>query len=134
MIFLPSHRERAIIYMDKLFEKKRSVKIDLVTESKTISQNNYCWLVFTCIGQDTGNSAEDIYQFCLSKFAPRKDINVNGSDDLIIVTLSQMTKEQTSRFIDLLVMHWRAEGFEIPEPSTKECIELYNEYKQKGYI
>lgn len=134
MTFKPSERERAVLYLDRLFEKKRHVKIDYVTESKTISQNNYFWLIVSHVANETGNDKNDIYQLLLSKYAPEKYIELAGEDVRVITTLSGMSKEQASLFIDKSAVYFRCQGFDIPDPEDLKTIEMYNYYKQKGWM
>lgn len=134
MIFSKTEKDRLLIYVDKIFERDRKVKVEPVTHSKTISQNNYCWLVFTHIAQETGNIKEDIYHLCLAKFPVFKEIDINGSVELISVTLSGMNKDQTSNFINGFTIFFRQEGFDVPDPEDKKCLEMYQYYKDKGLL
>jgi hypothetical protein len=134
MVFKPSDKERAITYLNNLLERKRWVKIEHITESKTLSQNAYLWLVFTHIAFETGNSKEDIYQYYLSKFPVKKEIDLNGVINLIPVTLSGFTKEQATNFIENVTSDARIEGFDIPNPEDKKAVEMYQYYKTKGLI
>lgn len=134
MIFKPHEEKRAHLFLIKIFEKKRSVKIDHITESKTLSQNAYCWLVFTHIGQETGNTKDDIYRYYLDKFPYFKEIDINGEISQIQISLSKFNKDQCSSFIDNFVIDARQEGFDVPDPETKKAVEMYNYYKQKGLI
>jgi len=134
MIFKPTDKDRAILFLTKLFEKKRHVKIEHITESKTLSQNSYIWLVFTHIGFETGNSKDDIYQYYLSKFPYHKEIDINGTIEIVLITLSKFNKDQMSSFIDNIVIDARQEGFDVPDPEDLRAVEMFNYYKQKGLI
>lgn len=134
MTFNHTQRERMIIFLDKLIERKKIIKIEPITESKTLSQNNYIWLVFTHIANETGNTKEDIYQYYLKKYPIRKEIEINGLIDSIQVSLSKFTKEQTKVFIDQITTDARMEGFDIPDPEDLKINEMYNYYKEKGLI
>ena len=134
MIFLPSERDRAILYLDKLFERKKHVKIDPITESKTLSQNSYLWLVFTHVAFETGSNKDDMYLYWLNKFPKYKEIPFQGEVCLVSISLSGFTKEQTSVFIDEVVTDARQEGYDVPDPDEKKTIEMYNYYKNKGLI
>jgi len=134
MIFHSHEIDRLNIYISKQFEKGKTLKVEPVTVSRSLSQNAYTWLVFTHIGSETGNTKDDIYQFCLAKFPVHKEIDVNGETCLIPVTLSGMNKEQNSHFIDQFVTFFRSEGYEVPEPEDKKTIDLYNFYKEKGML
>jgi hypothetical protein len=135
MIFYPiTDQQRASLYLSNLFNKGKKVKIEPVTQSRTLSQNAYAWLVFTHIGFETGNFKEDIYQFCLDKFPLHKEININGEITLVRLTLSGMNKEQNSQFIDQFVTFFRTEGFDVPDSEEKKALEMYQWYKEKGLL
>lgn len=134
MIFKPSEKERALIFLDKLFEKKRSIKIEHITESKTLSQNAYLWLIFTHMAFETGNTKDDIYQYYLEKFPYFKEIDLNGEINQVRISLSKFNLDQCSKFIENVTVDARQEGFDIPDPEDKKTVEMYNYYKQRGLI
>lgn len=134
MIFKPTDRDRAIIFLDKQFERKKFVKIEPVTESKTLSQVGYIWLCFTHIAFETGASKNDIYFYYLEKFPKFKEVIFNGETTLVRVSLSAFTKEQCSVFIDEFTTDARMEGFDVPDPEDQKTIEMMNFYKQRGLI
>ena len=134
MIFKPSERDQAIAYLDGIFKAKRFAKIERVTESKSLSQNNYCWLCFTHIAFCTGNDKDDIYHFCLDKFALRHEVKINGTSENIIVSLSKMDKDQCRIFIDKFIIFFAQEGIALPNPEDKKVVEMYNWYKERGMI
>jgi hypothetical protein len=134
MIFLPSERDRAILYLDKLFERRKHVKIDPITESKTLSQNSYLWLVFTHVAFETGSNKDDMYLYWLNKFPKYKEITFQGEVCLVSISLSSFTKEQTSVFIDEVVTDARQEGFQVPDPEDKKALEMFQYYKNLGLI
>ena len=134
MIFNKNNKDRAIAFMETVFSRNRPVKIEAVTESRTLSQNAYCWLVYTHVAMCTGNDKDDIYRLCLQKFGLVKDVNFNGLTEQVIISMSGMNKEQMSVYIDKCVTFFRQEGIDIPDCETHEAKELYNTYKQKGWI
>lgn len=134
MIFKCSELDRATVCLTKHFERGKSVRIDPVTVSRSLSQNAYSWLVFTYVGQETGNTKEDVYAFCLKKFPVFKEVNINGVIELGQVTLSEMNKDQNSKFIDEFTTYFRSEGFAIPDPEDKKAIDMYNWYKERNAI
>lgn len=134
MTFHCNERDRATVYLTNLFNRGKTVKIEPITVSRTLNQNAYAWLVFTHVGTETGNTKDDIYQFCLAKFPVHKSIEINGIISLIPVTLSGMDKEQNSHFIDEIVTFFRSEGCDIPDPETKKALEMFNWYKERGLL
>ncbi len=134
MVYKPSQRNEAIIFLDKMFEKNKWVKIDHIPQNKSLSQNNYLWLVFTVIAQDTGNSPQDIYEYYLEKFPVFKEIQIHGEEKSVRISLSSFNFDQCSTFIDRVVIDARSEGFIIPDPKDKEALDQYNYYKQRGIL
>ena len=134
MIFHSKELERAIIYLTKQFDRGRSVKVEPLTESKTLSQNAYLWLVLSYASNESGNNKDDLYQYYLKKFPVTKEIDFNGTIDIIPISLSRFTKEQASWFIDQVTIDLRSEGFEVPDPEDKKTLEVYNYYKNKGLL
>lgn len=133
MIFRTADKERAFLYLNNIIEKDRPVKIEQVPLSKTISQNNYIWLVFTHIAVESGNTKNDIYEFS-KKYCPLKEVNIAGTLKMVPITLSEMNKGQHSKFIDSVVIEFRQLGFDVPDPEDQKCLEMYQYYKEKGFI
>jgi hypothetical protein len=106
----------------------------VIKQVKTLSQNSYAWLVFTHVADETGNTKEDIYQYCLKKFPTFKSIELNGVIELIPVTLSGMDKEQASFFIDQFTIHFRSEGIDVPDPEDQKAKEMFEYYRMKGIL
>jgi hypothetical protein len=134
MIYRPSQREQAITFIDKMFERKKWVKIEHIPEKKTLNQNSYLWLIFTIIAEDTGNTKEDIYEYYLEKFPTYKEIDIHGDQKRIKITLSQFTVEQATVFIDRVVIDGRQEGFVLPDPQDLEALNQYQYYRIKGIL
>lgn len=137
MIFKPTEEERAIKFLKNLFTKKRHVKIDHIPETKTVQQGRYIWLVFLVIGEETGNTKEDVYYYYLDKFPVYKEIDINGDVRRVQVSMSHdefCKKEVLSHFIDKVVVDARQEGFIIPDPKDIETRKLYDYYRKKGML
>ena len=108
--------------------------METIAEAKTLQQNKYVWLAFSIVAFDTGNNTNDIYEYYLDKFPVYRFIDINGESKQIKVTLSNMSKDELSGFIDRVVVDARREGYKIPDPKDLEAIEQYNFYKRKGLI
>jgi len=134
MIFHCNEIERLSVYVQKQFERGKTLRIEPVTVTKTLSQVAYVWLVCTHLGQETGYTKDEIYQFCINKFPVHKEIEIAGEISLIPITLSKMTKEQASNFIDQLTIYFRSEGYIVLDPEDKRLRDLYNEYKERGLL
>jgi len=134
MIYQPSKSTEAHAFLDKLFERKRWIKIEYIPEKRSLNQNNYMWLCFTIIGQDTGNTAQDIYEYYLEKFPTYKEIEFNGLSKRIKISSSQFTVEQMTVFIDLFTTDARQEGISLPDPKDLEELNQYQYYQQRGLL
>lgn len=134
MVFHPKEIDRLNAYISKLFERGKSVKVEPITTSKTLSQVGYAWLCFTVIGEETGNTKDDIYQFCLKKFPVFKSIEINGLIQLVPKTMSGFDKEEMSHFTEEFTVYFRSEGISIPDPDDKLALDQFNFYKERGII
>ena len=135
MTFTPSHIERAVIYLRKLTESGRAVKIEPVVEAKSLNQLRYLWLVFTHAAFESGSDKNYLYHLFLKRFPTlHEGKNLKGETELVPVTMSQFSKEEMTVFIDNVTMTLRSEGFEVLDPEDKRILDLYNFYQSKGLI
>ena len=131
MIFKPSQIKEAINFLEQHI-KQHPVEIKPYKQKKSLSQNNYLWLLFTHIGYETGNTKEDIYLYCIKKFAPLKTIYIDKIEDVIKLTLSQFTKEQAMIFINNILTEFQE--YDLPNPEDIKCLQMYEFYKEKGLL
>lgn len=135
MIFKPTDRERAIKFIDKLFEKSKFIRIEHVPETKSLNQIRYVWLIFTIIADETGSDKNYIYHLFLNRFPTLQEIkNEFGAMELIPITMSLFSKEQMSNFIENVVIEGRSHGFDLPEPEDLRALEMYNYYRSRGIL
>lgn len=137
MIFKPGVKgefDRAVLYLTRLFEKRRRVKIETVTETRTLSQNSYIWTVFTHLAMETGSDKQSYYDYYLKKFPVFGELVIYGEIYTMEITMSHFSKEQMSYWINEIAVDARQEGFDIPEPETHKALEMYQEYKNLGMI
>ena len=134
MTFTPTKYNECKKYVLELMAKNKVIEVKPTREKKTLSQNNYIWLVFTHIGYETGNTKDDMYKYFLDKFPFFKTIYVGGTEANIQLTLSAFSKEQTSFFIESLTADARIEGFDVPDPEDKKAADMYNYYRELGYL
>lgn len=135
MIFDKSQRNKAINFIDKHLYNNNKIEIKAFNKTKSLSQNAYLWLIFTHVAYETGNNKNDIYFYYLNKFPVFKKIyNPSKEEDLVPISLSYFNKEQTSFFIDNVVVDARQEGFDIPDPEDIKCSQMYDYYREKGIL
>jgi hypothetical protein len=134
MIFNKITSKESFEYLSQLLEVGKMVEIKPIKEHKTLSQNAYIWLVFTHIGFETGAGKDAIYNYYLTRFPKYNEIDFKGKITIVRISLSQMSKEQVSKFIDEVVIDGIQEGFDIPDPANKKAIDMYNYYRSIGEI
>jgi hypothetical protein len=108
-----------------------SVKWVKYFPKRTLSQNRYYWLILTFIEKscETGHSKDELHEAFLSKFAPKKPIEVEPNE---LMMLPKRTKEMdTKEFTDYIeeiiqfVLHFF--GQVVPRPEDKD-FENFKEY------
>ena len=134
MIFKSHEIERLTIYATNQFSRGKSLRVEPVTKTKTLSQVAYAWLVFTVISQETGYTKDEVYQFTLKNFPVHKEVTIGDKLTLVEVSMSKMSKEQMSHFIDQFTIYFRGEGYDVPDPEDKRLNELYDQYKERGLL
>lgn len=56
----------------------KKVSIDIPKPIRSLSQNALYWVYLAKIEHETGNTAEDMHEFCKEKFLPKKLITIKG--------------------------------------------------------
>jgi hypothetical protein len=131
MIFKPSQLSQAIQFITEHL-KINPVEIKPYKQKKTLSQNNYIWLLFTHVGFETGNTKETIYHYCIEKFAPINTCYIDKIEYSDKLTLSQFTKEQAIIFINNILAEFQE--YDLPDPEDIKCLQMYEFYKEKGLL
>lgn len=135
MIFHPSDRDRLNLYVTNQFDRGKTLKIEIVTTSKTLNQLRYIHMVFAHIADQCGYRMEEAKKHYKATFPKYEEINFKGETELIqIASLRDFSKEQMSVFIDEVTTDARQEGFLVPDPEDKKASELYEYYRNKGII
>lgn len=130
-----NEKEKVISYIQGIDIKANyNWEFTRVREKKTLSQVSYCWLVFTHVAQEIGDTKNDMYLLCLEKFPVFKEVKFNNEIHLVRISMSDFSKEQMIEFIDNLTVFFRTEGFDIPDPDDLRALDMYNYYKGKNLI
>lgn len=131
MLFKQSQSEQAITFLKEQI-KITPVEIKPYKHKKTLSQNNYIWLICTHVGYETGNTKETIYHFCIDKFAPINTRYIDNVEYPEKLTLSQFDKEQAIIFINNILAEFQE--YDLPNPEDIKCVQMYEYYKEKGLL
>jgi hypothetical protein len=105
-----------------------------IKRKRSLSSNNYMWLILTHAEQETGNSKEDLYSFFLDQHPVFTEKEILGKTRNIQLTSSQFNTLQMSAFIDNLRKDLAFIGVETPDADSDQATELFNYYRNKGLI
>ena len=105
-------------------------------EKKTLSRNNYIWLVLTHVAEEIGDDKHSLYKFILSKFPTYKEVEFMGEKRLVEITLSdpEFTKEKTIVLINHMVIFFLQHGYPVPDPEDQKALDMFDYYQNKGLI
>ena len=73
--------------------------------SRSLEQNAYMWLLLTVIGDFTGYTKDDLYDYYIEKFAPIKVVDAFGETKPTRITSSRMDVEQMTTFLRQIEAH-----------------------------
>jgi hypothetical protein len=131
MIFKKSQLNQALEFVKQHIQQS-NIEIKPDKQKKTLSQNAYIWLLCTHIGYETGNTKETIYHYCLDKFAPLNTCFIGDIEYPDRITLSGFSKEQAMIFINNILSEFQE--YDLPNPEDIKCLQMYEFYKEKGYL
>jgi hypothetical protein len=100
----------------------KNVRMELVKENRTISQNNFYWLYLGIIENETGNLADDIHEYAKRKFLSPRYIKINGEEIKIPASTSELKKHEFAEYLDRICA-WS--GVSIPDPEEHGFIKNY---------
>ena len=76
------------------------VRMSLMKEFRTTTQNNLYWVFLGKIADETGNEANDLHEYAKRIFLPPKFINVNGKEIKIPGSTTNLSKTDFSDYMD----------------------------------
>lgn len=93
--------------------------LEKVTKRRTVNQNRLSWMWFNCIGQETGNTAQDIHDIYCALFL-RKSAYFAGASVETVKGTSGLTTAEFTAFLDRVKAHAAAElGIILPTPEDE---------------
>lgn len=101
---------------------------------RSLKQNSLMWLWLACVYQETGTEPDDLYDYYLNKYAPRKMYNnpETGLESSRIITSSNMNEKQMTEFLNAIDHDVSTEGIQLPYPEDR-FFEAFLE-KYEGYV
>lgn len=73
--------------------------IEIATNKRTLSQNNYYWAYLNIIADETGDDANSIHEWAKRKFLSPKFITVQGEEIKIPASTTDLSKPEFSEYL-----------------------------------
>lgn len=106
-----------------------------VVRKRTLNQNAGYWLWMTFLQQETGNEKQDLHDFFLYKFPISREIEMFGEIQLIWCGTSAANTSQMSDHMNKIEIFCKTElGIDLPDLNSEKAIELFNYYKEQGFL
>lgn len=105
-----------------------------VKRKRSLSQNNYMWLILTHAEHETGNNKNDLYSFFLDEHPLFEQKQILGTSRNIQLTSSQFNTTQMTRFIDKIRTDLALVGVETPDADSEQAVMMFNYYRDRGLI
>lgn len=131
MLFKSSEAEKAHQYLDVLFGKEKSVRIDTVKERRSLSQNRYAHgIVFSVFAIELGWTLDEAKQYFKKKFLTY----YKGKEAFVKETKNLNTKEMED-FLECCRVHASKDhGCYIPKPNEVTEDILKEIFKYEKYL
>lgn len=100
----------------KLEGKEVQLGIEKKKRKRSISQNNYYWLIVTLISESTTHTMEEIHEACRRKFLARKEITIQGETLLIPRSTTELSTVEFSEYIERVRCFAAELGVVTPDP------------------
>ena len=111
-----------------LYELKIAKKV----KRRSLPQNRLMWMWFACIGQDTGQSIDDIHDYYAYKFLPRYITDLEtGSQVRVAGHTSTLTTEAFTDFLNQVQADAATElNITLPTPDDLAWEEFEAQFKE----
>lgn len=121
--------ERHICWLGNgLYELKIAKKV----KRRSLPQNRLMWMWFACIGQDTGQSVDDIHDYYAYKFLPRYITELEtGAQVRVAGHTSTLTTEAFTEFLNQVQADAATElNITLPTPDDLAWEEFEQQFKE----
>lgn len=108
------------------------LKIARKQKKRSLSQNRLMWMWFACIGQDTGQSVDDIHDYYAYKFLPRYITELEtGAQVRVPGHTSTLTTEAFTDFLNQVQADAATElNITLPTPDDLAWAEFEEQFKE----
>jgi hypothetical protein len=128
MIF--DNRNKAVDYLNSLFDKGKRVKVDVAKEKRSLNQNRLYWLWVACIEQETGNDKNNLHEFFTLEFLPLIQQMVFKKLIYKRTSTTTLDTKQFTEYLNKIQIFSSTElGLTLPNPEDVQFEHFYNHYK-----
>jgi len=106
MIFTVNRKDNKLTGLEKIREffigakdGQYSIKIEKWKKTRTLQQNNYLWLYYKIISDDTGDNINDLHEFFKRKLLPPRFVIVMKREVKLPTTTTNLSKSEFSLYI-----------------------------------
>lgn len=125
----PSDKQKVIEYINRLPDKKYTVKIDLKREIRSLPQNKLMWMWLNCISAETGNDKNDLHDYFKDLWLPVKQVNVLGKWIEKTASTTELDSKQFTDYLNKIQQFANTDlGIVLPQPEDLHFAEFYDEY------
>lgn len=106
--------------------KRWVVKIE--PDKRSTSQNKLYWMWLNCIGDETGNSADDLHEVFKNNLL-KKEINIKGSKMQSAISTTKLNRAQFTRYLERIEQWGLKYNIYLPHPDDDGWKEFEKKYK-----
>lgn len=105
------------------------VTISRVRKRRTTDQNSLYWMWLKCVADETGNTTDDIHEYCKRKFLVPRVIEIAGERLEIAPSTTKIDTAQMTEYLNN-VQAWASSelGITLPNPNDQYFEYFENEY------
>ena len=135
MIYNKFKSKEAHARLDELFNLDKRVKIEILTQKRSLSQNAGIWLWFTYMEEQTGTFKQAWHDYFLDMFPIFQEVTILNEIKLIKIGTSKASKPQISKWMNEIDIYCSTEiGITLPKLKSPEAMRLYQFYSERDMI
>lgn len=133
MLFTKEKSKTAIVFLETLFSKDKTVRIEEVKGIRSNNQNSLYWLWLSCIAKETGNDKDDLHDEFRNMFLEKRRFMVLGKEKEKNISTTVLNTNEFKQYLDKIQIFMASEyGIALPNPEDENFKHFEEAYK--GYI
>lgn len=104
------------------------VKISRVRKKRTTDQNSLYWMWLRCVADETGNTTDDLHEYCKRKFLTPRAVEIAGEQMEVAPSTTKLDTAEMTTYLNG-VQAWAASelGITLPTPEDR----FYDDFEQE---